>query len=261
MSRILVVTASAILLVNHAWGYPGRIWFSLSGVDEGQAIDGTPAEYYAQANPQVDASAATVRLYIWGSLGAYDVYRAASLDVNVYAQAGSVALVGSDIYNFNSPDYPTLWRWDYIEQGSLTEHKLDNGLMLAINGWGWSYVAGDCGDVQYDPQTLSMLLGYVDLEMSPDAQAQIFFGVGGWGFASDNDPGYTMIYFGWGDPAIRGDEPPYGQETQFADAVIVPEPATLLLALSPLALMRRRQRRPGRRASGTKFAALFHGRH
>ena len=64
MSRIVGVVAGAMLLVNHAWADPSRIWFSLTGVDEGQPISGTPSEYYEQVNPQVDASAGTVRLYI-----------------------------------------------------------------------------------------------------------------------------------------------------------------------------------------------------
>jgi hypothetical protein len=240
MSRAMAMIAFTVLWANHAWAAPSRIWFSLTGVDEGQPIDGTPPEYYAQVNPQVDASVGTVRLYIWGTLGgAYYNYHTASLDVNVYPQAGSVVLVASDFYNFNSPLYPAVWRWWILEQGNLSEHKLDDAWMQGEPfGWGWSYLAEVAGDAQYDPQTLSMLLGYVDLEMSPDAQGQIFFGVGEFGFSYDAPGG--SIYFGWGDPAINQDQPPYGQESQLADAVIVPEPATLLLLLIPLALVRRR---------------------
>jgi hypothetical protein len=243
MKRITLTVAFVLLLASPAQGV--RIWFSRTGVAEHKAIDGTPAEYFLQQNPEIQAGATdTTRLYVWGTLeDPLGNYMHLCLDVNVYLQAGEVSIVDSRFYNYYGTIYPQSLRWEIIEQGTLTPTQLDDVFMdIFLNGWGLSYRAGIAGDLQYDPQTLSMLLGYVDLELSPDAQGELFFGLGQYGFNSLG-PLVDDIFFGWGDEPIVSPMNPYGQQSTLPDAYIVPEPATAaLLVCVASALLRRRRR-------------------
>ncbi|MCG3126692.1 MAG: hypothetical protein CHACPFDD_01544 [Phycisphaerae bacterium] len=232
----LLIVLSVTAVGSEAWA--ARFWFSLSGVDEFQPIDGTPSEFtdfFNGVNPELSADVGRARLYIWGTRDPFTdgEYFLISWDITAYVSQGNVHLVDSRMYNYFTPDGRQ--RWDLVFQGTLLANKLDNASMVAqSNGYGFGY-KGD--DLQRDPATDSMLLGFVELEMSPDARADIFFGVGPGGM---DDIPLQELYFGWGDdPVIEID----GRESTLADATIVPEPPTLALFLAAGAATMRRPRR------------------
>lgn len=243
MSYAVMLVSFVIASASHACAQ--RIWFSLTGVPEGEPIAGTPPEYISPTqgiNPIVDPVAGMARLYVWGTLSpAGNYYHAASLDINIYPQAGDMALADSGFYNYYSPLYPPDRRWTAINQGIRTPLKLDDAWMSADMwfSWGWSLGAGIAGDLQYDPETWSMLLGFVDLQMSPDARGEIFLGVGDGGFATH--PPWDYMHFGWDDEPVLA-QLPYGQQSALPDATIVPEPAGLVLAILVGLGLRRRSR-------------------
>jgi hypothetical protein len=242
MTKTVTTLAVALLFAGPAQGV--RIWFSLSGAPENQPIAGTPGEYFLEYNPVINAGPGGMsRLYVWGMHEATMEYRAAGLDVNVYAHFGDVSIVDSHFYNYIGKVMPESRRWDLVNQGTITPTRLDDVWMQSIlaYSWGLGYRAELFGDLQYDPQTRSMLLGYVDLEMTPGAQGEVFFGTGYGGFASQ--PPIFEAFYGWGDPPVPLYPP--GQQSTLPDAYIVPEPATLwLCALAGLTALRRRHRSP-----------------
>lgn len=216
----------------------GRFWFSLSGVDEFDPINGTPSEftdYFTGVNPELSADAGRARLYIWGSRDpiAGGFYRLITWDITAYVTHGDVEFVDSRMYNYFTADGRQ--RWDHIFPGTLLPTKLNDASMVAqSNGYGFT---SKLDDLQYDPSTESMLLGFIELEMSPDARAEIFFGVGPGGI--DDIPLQTL-YFGWGDAPVLDID---GRESTLADASIVPEPATLVLLSVAIGALFRRQRK------------------
>ncbi|MCG3125823.1 MAG: hypothetical protein CHACPFDD_00650 [Phycisphaerae bacterium] len=214
-----------------------RFWFSLSGVDEVQPIDGTPSEFtdfFTGVNPELSADTGRARLYIWGTrdpfAGGY--YHRIGWDITAYVTQGDVQFVDSRMYDYFTADGRE--RWGVIVQGGLSQHTLEDAIMVANNGYGF---APKLNDLQYDPESESMLLGFVELEMSPDARAEVFFGVGpGELLSVPNQP----LFFGWGDNAVPDIE---GRESTLADATIVPEPTTLALFVAAAGLLRVRRRR------------------
>lgn len=233
-----LVIVVAFAMNGAAPAVEGRFWFSTSGVGENQPIQGTPGEYsgWTQGtNPRIDPAAqAATRLYLWGTLDPFTggYFNAVGLDVNVHLTAGDVRLVDSRMYNYVLDIGAR--RWTSITQGDLSPQKLDDAFMVATGNWGFmEYLP----DLQYDPQTRSMLLGFIDLLMTPDARAAVFLGVGQGGCGGA--PPIPEVYFGWGDERLRGSA--YGQESRLPDATIVPEPTSVcLLLIGGAGLLRRR---------------------
>ena len=245
------LTTLAVALLLDTPAQAGRIWFSLSGVPENQPIAGTPPEYFLEQNPVIDAGAGEMRrLYVWGTHEDGGVlYTALVLDINIYPHAGDVSIVDSRFYNYVCPSMPWRERWDLVVQGILTPTRVDDAAMyVVVNGWGLSYYAEYFHDSQYDPQTNCLLLGYLDLLMTPDARGEIFFGLESYTV----HPPLVHMYFGWGDGPVP--TWPHGQQSTLPDAYIVPEPATaaLLVCVAPALLRRRRARQARRRPAGSK---------
>ena len=240
MWKTALVVAIAFSLAHPAYGV--GLFFSVDGVPEQEPIDGPPSEYLGPEegiNPVIDASAGTSRLYIWGMTDLYLSLWAVNFDVVLQPLEGDVSFLDWQIYNFESAEYPGVYRWDMLLPGELQPTHLDDVALhgYPVAGWGMIHeVAMYYGDLQYDPDTYCMLLGYVDLVMSPDAQAELYFTIGndGWG----SQPILEWIQFGWGDDPV--DAFHYGEESALADAVIVPEPAGLALLLAAALALRRR---------------------
>lgn len=236
--RTLRMSLFVISALSAGEAQAARFWFSLSGVDEFQPIDGTPGEFtdfFTGVNPELLANIGLARLYVWGTRDPFagGNYYDISWDITAYVTEGDVRFVDSRMYNYFTPDGRP--RWDAMQQGTLLPNKLDDAIMVAgSGGYGFTYKPTD---VQYDPQTDSMLLGFVELQMSPDARAEIFFGVGPSGMGEI--PNQALL-FGWGDDPVPEID---GRESTLADATIVPEPATLLLALAAAGAARVGRRR------------------
>ncbi|MCG3125300.1 MAG: hypothetical protein CHACPFDD_00118 [Phycisphaerae bacterium] len=223
-----------------------RFWFSRAGADEFEPISGTPSDFVDFDNggiPYVVSDVASVDLFVWGTLGVIvDRYSRLSFDVNVYPTAGDVWLANS--YFYQGVDTNGAQRWSDIWQGTRTQHNLDDSVLTGFNRRGFS--ESPPYDVQYDPATRSLLLGVITLAMTPGAQADIFFGVGTPGF--DAIPDIYDVYFGWGDGLV--DRTEWGLESTFADAKIVPEPATVATILAAAGLLRLRRPRSAERGTG-----------
>lgn len=243
MKPFCLFLLTAWLLVPSAHAL--RIWFSATGVGENEPINGTPSEYVTPdtgVNPAIDAQAGAGRLYVWATLAQNELgvfYRGIGLDITFYPRRGTVQLIDSRFYNYQSVFGPR--RWEFVEQGQRSAHKLDDmELFTGPFGYGLDHSSAVVlQDLQYDANTFSMLLGFLDLTMTPDARADVLFAVGGQGFVRQPPTEEQIIYFGWGDEPLRTSD--RGRESRLPDATIVPEPASafLLLAAGALGLRRR----------------------
>ncbi len=246
------MTRPAILLaiscVPAAAAYNIRLWFSTEGAAEGGPISGTPAEWidpWTGINPTIDASSGAARLYIWGSTDAYAIFYYVGLGINIHSTAGEVSLSDFGLYNIYSTVYPSVSRWGSIDEGTVSAGGVEDASMLSIDlQWGLTPLrAVSYGDVQFDPATNSMLLGYLDLAMTPGATGEVFFLTGLYGGGTFEN----SVYLGWGDAPFDMPYDPVGVESELADAIIIPEPAALLLLAAAAVVLRRRSaagRRP-----------------
>lgn len=95
-------------------------------------------------------------------------------------------------------------------------------------------------DRQFDPNDSpfgSTLLGYVDVANAPGTRAEIFLRGNGVGIADEGVNVPRPVYFGFGDGAVD----PLTGVSALRDAVILPEPASLLLLLAGAGVRRRPQ--------------------
>lgn len=221
-----------------------RLWFSTTGVGENEPIAGTPAEFRAPFdgdNPVLDAAAGTHRLYIWGSIlttGQATRVSSLSLDTELRTTRGTARFVEQRLYNVDMPPYS---RWSHVQQGTTTDTLIDDAFAAAISYGGGLDEFNGPADPQYDPLTASYLLGFTDIETSPDAIAQVYFGIGRIGiYITGVGPTSSGLYFGWGDGVLLRPDIG-GPRSTMADAFILPEPATIvLLLLAGTGLLRRR---------------------
>ncbi|MBL8880413.1 MAG: hypothetical protein JNG88_14970 [Phycisphaerales bacterium] len=207
-----------------------RFWFSTEGVAEHEPINGTPPEYHSPSdgvNPVLESSGRAQRLYVWGTLlniTDYLVVRAIYIDVNLHTVSGEARLTGFHWYNFTDPNKPQRRRWAGTFDGILGDEQVNDA--WTGSGGNNGLAEGAYWDAQYDPNSISWLLGTVDVVTSPGAQAELFFGVGDGGIFIEGPPAPQAIYFGWGDDPLTGFEFE-GAESELPDAIIIPEPATI----------------------------------
>lgn len=235
----VMTIAAALAIVPEASAQGARFWFSRFGAAELEPISGTPSEFVDFDNgsiPYVVSDVASVDFFVWGTLGRIvSKYNRVAFDINIYPTVGDVWLSDSQFYQ--GVDTAGFARWNSLTQGTRAPHALDDAVCWGYTSRGFNQYAPY--DLQYDPATRSLLLGVITLSMTPGAQADVLFGVGTPGF--DAIPDIFDIYFGWGDGLV--DRTEWGLESTFADARIVPEPATLLSALAAAGAARVGRRR------------------
>ncbi|MCG3128640.1 MAG: hypothetical protein CHACPFDD_03529 [Phycisphaerae bacterium] len=237
--NLVIVTATTAAIARDTSAQGARFWFSGAGAAEFEPIGGTPGEFVDFDNgsvPYVVSDVASVDLFVWGTLGhIVSKYNRVAFDISIYPTVGDVWLSHSQFYQ--GVDTTGRARWDVVEQGTPGQHTLDDAVLVSVNMRGFTQYAPY--DLQYDPTTRSLLLGVITLSMTPGAEADVFFGVGTPGF--DAIPDIYDIYFGWGDGLV--DRTEWGLESTFADAKIVPEPATVAMILAAAGLLRLRPAR------------------
>lgn len=217
-----------------------RFWFSTQGASEYEPIEDTPSEYitgYQGTIPTLESTGDPLRLYLWGSLLYVNTiqYNGLNFHVSLYPVTGQVAFEASDFYNGTTTDGRS--RWDGIDDGVVEPLRISDTVGVASVARGFTSLPPP--DLQYDPQTKSLLLGVITIEAEIGAQADIFLAVGSHGIGSI--PNNLPIYFGWVDGPVNPWEE--GRESTLADARIIPEPATLALFVAVAGLLRVRRRR------------------
>lgn len=196
----------------------------------------SPSELGSQTNPTLPAAGG--RLHIWGTgdLGDPDpnVWNGIGIRIQISGGAG-VVITGGGGLNVTSPT--TLRRW---ETGSDFNPVGDSRYnFIAVTRAGLNLPPLDDG---WDNGSNAVYMGYIDLSGNTGTEAaEVRFVVDTAGITRQGgSPNVDRVFFGWGDPALRGDN--FLQASRDADAFVapIPEPASMLLVgLAALALRRR----------------------
>lgn len=245
---LTTLLAFSIVLGDFGNVHAVRLWFSTSGVAEQQPIEGLPSEFISPMqgiNPALGADAGLTRLYLWGSLHTFGWWWFIAPNVEIETHTGLVRIADSWMYNYQASGVGR--RWSTIGQGTRTDASVRTIILSA----GYGIERGmDTWDLQTHGPTVSLLLGYVDLESSPDARASIYITQWGPMAVAGNSP--VEAYFGWGDAPL-GDLD-WDVRTALPDATIVPEPAAAAGALLGAVVLVRSLRRPKKDCGSTTCA-------
>lgn len=221
-----MITKTVLLCLFIAQTHTVRLWFSTTGVDEGEPIAGTPSEYVSPGegvNPGISTTGGVHRLYLWGTLltPEWTAVTGFFVDVALYANRGELSFVDRQIYNYRSGVYR---RWGGVDLGTLTPSRISR--LGAALGSGLDNFTGP-PDAQYDPDTFTYLLGSIDVQASAGAQGAVFLVAGAFGHTGP--PFDEFWHFGWGDAPVSGRTWPPSVQSDLADVTFIPEPTTLTL--------------------------------
>ncbi|MGE0479800.1 MAG: hypothetical protein AB7Q17_04945 [Phycisphaerae bacterium] len=214
-----------------------RLWFSTTGVDENQPIAGTPPEYISPTdgtNPVIQSVDGVQRLYLWATLMTPDWTDVTGfeIDVALYADHGQLSFVDRQMYNYRSGIYR---RWGGVLLGTLTPNRISRFGAASGGASGLTAFTGPL-DIHYDPDTFTYLLGSIDVQSSADANGTLFLVAGSFG---DRGPPFEPFWhFGWGDDPVSAVGHPVGIESDPPDVTFIPEPATLVLVVIGVAVLR-----------------------
>lgn len=196
----------------------------------------TPSELGSQSNASLPQGGG--RLHLWGTGDQGDpdpnVWNGIGVRIQIAGGAG-VSITGGGGLNVTSPT--TLRRW---ETGSDFNPVGDSRYnFIAVTRAGLNLPALDDG---WDNGSNAVYLGYIDLSANTGAtNAEVRLVVDNAGISRQGgNVNEDLIFFGFGDPGLRGDA--FGQASRDADAIVapIPEPASMLLVgLAALALRRR----------------------
>ncbi|MCG3126529.1 MAG: hypothetical protein CHACPFDD_01365 [Phycisphaerae bacterium] len=200
-------------------------------------------------NPVADGSE---RLYLYGQFlsRVVSTWEGIGLDIEI---SGGGTITAWNIYNHNTGLGVPRWTGMSKKMGATPTTKLDDLFMLSIGSPFFGLRLKDAETIDFkhfrehqeDGITAfgNTLLGYIDVSSNGSLYSEIRLGVGAHGISS-LEGGVTPkeIAFGFGDEGAGIWSNSYGMQSPIADAVIIPEPATLGLMLVAASVWRMRRR-------------------
>jgi hypothetical protein len=194
-------------------------------------------------NPEVAPGGGRLYLY-WqfGRPGPSPSQNVLGLNYNVTIDDGSI----TQAMNYQHPDIGGFLgpRWQPVMGNPAPNPAVNPGgntqrfTAININAFGLRNDAAAVAlDTQYDTESNSTILGYVDV--AAPGFATVWITVDVLGIAIQGGGPLDEIYLGFGDDPVHAGA--HGMRSEIPEATIVPEPATLmLLACAGLVLRRRR---------------------
>lgn len=198
----------------------------------------TPPELSSGQNPVVTEEGTQLHLWATGTLGDSDPHIWNGIGIRIEIDGPATLSFGGGL-NVISPT--TFRRWesgsDFNPMADFPSGAPANFNFVAVTRQGLSLPPLNDG---WDNGENAVYLGYLNFD-SNAGRSEIRLAVDNSGISRQGgDVENDQVYFGFGDEPLRGND--FGQSSRLADAIILPEPTSIGLALIvTMSIVRRRR--------------------